>query len=243
MKGKPGSSCPKKYAALNKEFTEKSICTASRQYQYLKLKELEKEKLSHKNYQIEYDKIVEKTCVCTGLGASALLVNNLDTKVEGDGVSVCPGPNIAYFSQLMSLKEITDHIYGRSNTITRTDRPNMFIKELKLYIEFIKNKIEDVKISVTNKQEKYLSTFVTNLKEGINYYYGLFSDLNDTFEDTKESILRDLDANNKTLDSLNLKIENLSIKIRKENKRHLPKASYREKRAIAQLLITIPEQP
>lgn len=236
MKGKPGSSCPKRYASLNKEFTEKSICTASRQYQYLKLKELEKEKLSPEHYQTEYDKIVEKTCVCTGLGASALLANNLGTQVEGDGVSVCPGPNMAYFSKIMSLKEITDHIYGRSNMISRTDRPNMFVKELKIYIDFLKNKIEETRISMTNKQEKYLLTFVKNLKEGINYYYGLFSDLNNIFEDTKAGILSDLDANYKTLHLLNLKLENLAVTIKTENKRHLPKASLREKHAIAQLL-------
>jgi hypothetical protein len=116
-KGRPGSVCPKKYACLNNEFTEKSICTASRQYQYLKIQELDQEKLSPKEYQAKYDKIVEKACICVGLGTSALLAKNLDRKVEGDGVSICPGPNMAYFSKIMSLKEITDHIYGRSNTI------------------------------------------------------------------------------------------------------------------------------
>ncbi len=235
-KGKPGSLCPKRFAALNKEFTEKSICTASRQYQFLKIKELENEKLTTDNYQIEYDKIVEKTCVCTGLGASALLANNLDIQAEGDGVSVCPGPNMAYFSKKMSLKEITDHIYGRSNIITRTDRPNMFIKELKIYIDFIKNKIEETKASMTNKQEKYFLTFVKNLKEGINYYYGLFTDSNDIFEDTKSGILSDLNASSNALQLLSLKLEGLSLTIRTENKRHLPKTSLREKRAIPQLL-------
>ena len=216
-KGRPGSSCPKKYAALNKEFTEKNICIASRQYQYLKIKELDKNKLSPEEYQAEYDKIVQKSCICVGLGTSALLANNLDTRVEGDGVSVCPGPNMAYFSKIMSLKEITDHIYGRSNMITRTDRPNMFIKELKIYIDFLKNKIEETRVSVTNKQEKYLLTFVKNLKEGIDYYYRLFDDLKDKFEDKKSRILNDLDASKKSLHSLSLEVENLSMA---QNKRY-----------------------
>ena len=206
VKGRPGSSCPKKYAALNKEFTKKSICTASRQYQYLKLKELDKEKLSPEKYQTKYDEIVEKSCICIGLGTSALLVNNLDTKVEGNGVSVCPGPNMAYFSKIMSLKEITDHIYGRSNMITRTDRPNMFIKELKIYIDFLKNKIEKTRVSITDKKERYLLTFAKNLNEGINYYYRLFTDLKDVFEDTKSSILSDLDDSRKILHLLDLEI-------------------------------------
>jgi hypothetical protein len=164
-KGRPGSSCPKKYLVSNKEFTEKNICKASRQYQQLKLKELDNEGVSPDEYQNKFEKIVDKSCICVGLGTSALLVNNLDTKVEGDGVSVCPGPNLAYFSKIMRLKEITDHIYGRSNMITRTDRPNMFIKELKIYIDFLKNKIEETRVSTTNKQEKYLLTFVKNLNE------------------------------------------------------------------------------
>ena len=168
-KGRPGSSCPKKFLISNKEFTEESICLASRQYQQLKLKELDNEGISPFEYQNKYDKIVDKSCLCVGLGTSTLLANNLDTKVEGDGVSICPGPNMAYFSKTISLKEITDHIYGRLNVITRTDRPNMFIKELKIYIDFLKNKVEETKVSITDKQEKYLLKLGNNIKEGINY--------------------------------------------------------------------------
>ena len=209
-KGKPGSPCPKKYLVSNKEFTEKKICTASRHYQHSKLKELDNEGLLPDEHQNKFDKIVDKSCICVGLGTSALLVNNLDKKVEGNGVSVCPGPNMAYFSKIMSLKEITDHIYGRANVITRTDRPNMFIKELNIYIDFLKNKIEETRISITNKQEKYLLTFAKNLNEGINYYYKLFNDLKDVFEDTKSSILSDLDDSKKALRLLLSEIKNLS---------------------------------
>ncbi|HLF20118.1 MAG TPA: hypothetical protein VI704_04975, partial [Bacteroidota bacterium] len=38
--GKPGSPCTKKYLVSNTEFTEQPICTASRQYQTLKIKQL-----------------------------------------------------------------------------------------------------------------------------------------------------------------------------------------------------------
>lgn len=210
VKGRPGSSCHKKYAALNKEFSEKSICIASRQYQLLKLKELDKEKLSPDEYVKKYEKIVDKSCICVGLGTSALLVNKLDNKTEGNGVSICPGPNMAYFSKKMSLKEIINHIYFRSNNITRTDRPNMFIKELKIYIDFLKNKLEETKVTMTIKQERYFLTFVNNLKEGTNYYSGLFNSLKDKFEDTKSNILSDLDACKKTIHLLNLEIKNLS---------------------------------
>ena len=57
--GRPGSACPKKFVALNKEFTEKGICTASRQYQHLKLKELDNENLTKDEYQMRYNKIIE----------------------------------------------------------------------------------------------------------------------------------------------------------------------------------------
>ena len=207
-----GSSCPKRYLVTNKEFTEKAICTGSRQYQQLKLAELENAGLPPAEYEKAFEKIVNKTCLCVGIGTSALLVNNLDTRVEGDGVSVCPGPNMAYFSRIMSLKDITDHIYGRSDMITRTDRPNMFIQELNIYIEFLRNKIEEMSASITKMQEKYLVTFARNLNEGINYYYKLFSELKDVFEDTKSIILSNLDDSKEALNLLNLEIESLSIR-------------------------------
>ena len=136
--GKPGSSCPKGFLSFNTEFTEKTICSASRQYQNLKIKQLDKEGLSPEDYRIKYEKITVKACLCTGLANSALLKNNIETKPWGKAVSICPGPNLAYFHKIMTLKEITDHIYGRINVIARTDRPNMFIKELMIYLDFLK---------------------------------------------------------------------------------------------------------
>jgi hypothetical protein len=210
-KERPGSSCPKKYLVSNKEFTEDAICLASRQYQHLKIQELDKESLPEESYKKAYDKITDKSCICVGLTTSALLVNGLSTKVGGDGVSVCPGPNMAYFSKLMSLKEITDHIYGRINVISRTDRPHMFAKELNQYIEYLKDRMEEAKASMTNKQEKYLLNFVENLKEGINYYYDLFNEFKDKFEDTKSSVLNDLDASKNALNLLIKDMEGIAI--------------------------------
>lgn len=208
-KGRPGSSCPKKFVALNKEFKETGICTASREYQYLKLKELDKENLSSKEYNNNYNKIIEKTCICVGLGTSSLLAYGLDTKVEGECVSICPGPNLAYYSKIMSLKDITDHIYGRSNVIDRTDRPNIFIKELYIYIDFLKDKLDEAKKTMNKKQEKYLLTFTKNMKEGVSYYHNLFSGLKHTFEDAKSIILKELEVSNQTLHLISLEIEQL----------------------------------
>lgn len=208
-KGRPGSSCPKKFVALNKDFTDKGICMASRQYQHLKITELDNLELSSTEYQSKYEKIIEKSCTCVGLGTSALLAYGLDTKTEGDGVSICPGPNMAYFSKIVSLNEMTDHIYGRSNVIKRTDRPNMFVKELFIYIDYLKNKIAESNQDVTDRQKKYLKTFTNNLKEGIAYYHAVFKGLREEFKESKTKIIFDLDQSLKTLHQMEGEIEAL----------------------------------
>jgi len=207
--GRPGSPCPKEFLALNSEFSSKTMCTASRQYQRNKIRELEKEALSEPEYKTRLEKIVEKSCLCLGLGAAILQVNQLDTKADKKGVSICPGPNMAYFSKIMSLKEMTDHIYGRINVISAKSRPNMFVKELKLYIDYLKSKIDETQGSVNKKQEKYLLSFSTNLKEGVAYYQNLFLEMKNKFEETKISILSDLEQHVYAIDLLELKINTI----------------------------------
>jgi len=206
--GRPGSACPRQFVKLSKEFSEKAICLASRQYQSLKIKTLEAMNLSTEAYQKKYNAIVEKTCTCVGLGTSALLVNGLDTKTEGLGVSVCPGPNMAYFSKIMTLKEMVAHIYGRNNVISRTDRPNMFINEINIYIDYLKDKFDEAKEDITAKQGKYFLNFASNLNDGIQYYNNLFTDFKDKFTETKSDILRDLEDCKEALNLLNLDIQN-----------------------------------
>ena len=210
-KGRPGSSCPKKFVALNKEFKETGICTASREYQYLKLKELDKEQLGLSEHQHRKNKIIEKSCTCVGLGTSALLVHNLDTKVEGKGVSICPGPNMAYFSKIVSLKEITGHIYGKLNVIKRTDRPNMFINELNIYIDYLRKKILEAEFNTATKQGKYLTTFVNNLNEGVMYYAQLVDTSKIYSKATSLGFLKDLEDSKKMLCQLTEKISELVL--------------------------------
>ena len=92
--------------------------------------------------------------------------------------------------------------------ITRTDRPNMFIKELNIYIDFLKNKLEETKGTLDRKQEKYFSTFSANLNEGISYYYKLFDSLKENFEDAKSTILNELELSNTKLQLIHVEIEN-----------------------------------
>ena len=193
QQNKPGNPCPKKIAALNNEFGERTLCIASRKYQKLKIEELKTSDLGSEEYQQEYDKIVDKACICVGLGTSALLVNDLDTRVEKPGVSVCPGPNMAYFSEVMTLKEMVDHIYGKINVIKRNDRPHMFIKELTIYIDYLKNKVDETARPWSEKQVDYFSTFSDNLDKGIQYYKELFSNMKLSFREKKSKLISDLE--------------------------------------------------
>ncbi|WP_282133416.1 hypothetical protein [Cellulophaga baltica] len=208
-KNRPGSSCPKKYVALNKEFTDAGVCTASRQYQHLRITALKKENLTLEIYQKEYNKIIEKSCTCVGLGTSALIKYNLDTKTEGEGVSICPGPNLAYFSKVINLKEMIGHIYGERNVMERMDRPNIFVKELGIYVEYLQNKIEEAGNILDTKQHKYLSLFAKNLKEGIGYYKNLFQSNMPEFENSYLKVLLELKKSENILN--NLKLERLTV--------------------------------
>ena len=190
--GKPGSPCVKKYLKFNDDLTERPICTASRQYQNLKIKELIAENLTPELFNREYQKVVEKTCLCVGLSTSALKVNNLNRKSDGEGVAICPGPNMAYFSKKLTLREMVDHIYGRSNVIERKDRPHMFVKELRLYIKYFKDKLAAAGEMPDRKKEKYLKTFLGNMEEGIAYYQNLFRKHGEIFNEKLKSIFADL---------------------------------------------------
>ena len=203
-KGRPGSPCPNKFLSFNTEFSEKGLCLASHQYQKQKIKELDAAGLTPAEYKKQYDKIVEKTCLCVGLGTSAMLVNGIERKVEGDAVAICPGPNLAYFSEIATLRQMADHIYGKINLIRRTDRPNLFIKELSMYLDYFKKMVDEVSLPVTDRQLKALVAFQENLNEGIEYYKHLVSELKMKLSDTRNSFIEDLEKGRRELFSLKL---------------------------------------
>ncbi|MGY6647394.1 hypothetical protein [Wenyingzhuangia sp. IMCC45574] len=176
QKNRPGSACPKKHVALNQEFKKEGLCISSREYQYLKIKELEANgSLNKIEKEQQIAKVIEKSCICVGLGTSALLKYNIDTKKEGKGVSVCPGPNLAYFNRKISLSDMMSHIYGKMNVIS-AKRPHLFEKELSLYLDYLDELISNAKNAVSTQQEKYLHKFTNNLSKGIEYYQHLFKD-------------------------------------------------------------------
>ncbi|MBZ0198506.1 MAG: hypothetical protein K8H86_01470, partial [Ignavibacteriaceae bacterium] len=141
--GKPGSPCTKKFLLSNKEFSDKPLCTASISYINKKLTAINSNGFDKNELHEQIDATVEKTCLCEGLISSALRVNNLLTPKQSQAVAVCPGPNLAYFSRITGLREMVDHIYGRINLITSENRPNVFIKEISLYINYLANKIDE----------------------------------------------------------------------------------------------------
>jgi len=171
-----GSSCPKKFLALSKEFGPKGICSASKKFQDLKLEELDakKDTLTTAMFENAKNKITEKSCLCVGLANASYLENDMKIKGQAQGVVICPGPNMAYFDQEVSLSNMVQHIYGNASVLTATNRPNMFVKELKMYVDYLKNEIATVSEEITAGQIKKWNLFKHNLEEGIGYYQNLF---------------------------------------------------------------------
>lgn len=176
--GNPGSSCPSQYLKLyNVEFTEKPICLASKQYQKLKIAELDASGTSGEEYQKAYDKITVKSCICSGLVMTAYSENDLLKRSDLEGISLCPGPNMAYFSKKSTLHEMVDHIYGKTNLLNETYRPHMFIKELGMYIDYLNKEIEESFGALNAKKVKYFVGFKANLTSGIEYYENLLNEM------------------------------------------------------------------
>ena len=178
--GKPGSPCPRKFLALSDEYGTQGVCTASRLFQ--------KNKIEEKGIS---DKITEKTCLCMGLAATAVINYGIETR-ESKGVSICPGPNMAYFNQELSLQDMSHHIYNGDEGIVRADRPHMFVNELGMYLKYLSEKIEEHKEDWGRKSGRYLNGFTSNMNEGISYYQEMFSSIGDTFNSVKESAINSL---------------------------------------------------
>jgi hypothetical protein len=174
--GNAGMPCTKGFLRFNTEFTEQPVCTASRKYQSKKLQELETMNLPEAEYKKAYDKIIERECLCIGLGISMLQSKGIAVK-ENEKVTVCPGPNLAYFSKISRLKEMVDHIYGRINLLDKGYRPHMFLKELSMYLDIFKERMEAFQKNADDvKEKRNLVKFKSNLMDGIEYYKNFFGE-------------------------------------------------------------------
>ncbi|CAM4156485.1 hypothetical protein [Gillisia hiemivivida] len=168
-KGAPGSPCTEKFLVSNTEFTKKPICTASRKYQKLKIKQLEESDLSEIEYQQQKEDVLSKECLCVGLSNAAALNYEVPFLKKQQAVTICPGPNIVNFSKLSTLREMSDHIYGRSNLMHQKGRPHMFVREIELYIDFLEQQITRTQ-NPEKRMLKNWGTFCNNLIDGIDYY-------------------------------------------------------------------------
>lgn len=174
---KPGSPCPEKLLQFNTEFTEKPICAASQRYQSLKLEQLKGMQLPEAEYEKRKAEVLAKDCLCVGLSNAASLSYNAPFLKKQQEVNVCPGPNIVNFSSIVSLEKMTDHIYGRTDLLTNKHRPHVFIAELKIYINYLKEQlIKGEGDAADPKRKSYYQTFLQNMGDAIRYYQQLYND-------------------------------------------------------------------
>jgi len=201
---KPGFPCTKRYLVFNTEYTEQPVCTASRFYQKKKRKEIKNSSLTVEEQQTAINLLSQKECLCEGLSNSTYLSNKVVPDGPRTGVSICPGPNIAYFNKITGLKDMVDHIYGKSNLPVAENRPNLFIKELKMYVDYLETKIQELKGTDDKKQISYYHVFQKNLQDGILYYKHLFENYEGKLQQMKKNVFAELESFNKKLESLKI---------------------------------------
>jgi hypothetical protein len=184
--GKPGSTCLKGAARLNTEFTDIPICPSSRVYVKRKLQQLPEEGLSAEQLAAAEDSVLSKSCICHDLGGATTLKYDIDPAATP---SICCGPSILDFSKISTLEEMVAHIYGRLSLIASKERPHMFINELMLYIDHLREETKKFSLKLSFRTPAYFSKFKKNLLEGVEYYHRLAGQF---IEDQRAQFLEDL---------------------------------------------------
>jgi hypothetical protein len=188
QRGIAGSACPQKYLVSNTEFTEKPICTASLEYQRVKQTQLDQLDLPEAERKKLIAAMQDKECLCIGLSNAANHKYGLPLIKKLQGVTICPGPNIAYFTKTSTLQEMTDHIYGRNNLLEGVDRPDLFVKELQLYVSYFKEMLGEAVAGRSDKKPKYFQEFYNNLLTGVAYYEGIMEELAEFSDSMKRAM-------------------------------------------------------
>ena len=201
-KGIPGSPCTEKYLVSNTEFSAGPICTASHKYQKKKIEQLKSSGLGEADYQKKLREVLDKECLCIGLSNAAVKTYGIKPFKKMDGVNICPGPNIAYFSEILSLRKMIDHIYGRADIIKSHDRPHLFIKELVLYIDYWSELLAEAKNTIDRKQAAYIERFYKNLLDGISYYHSLAGAVSNELATRHDNLQKGLIVAEKKLEEL-----------------------------------------
>ncbi|MEE8316275.1 MAG: hypothetical protein V3R70_06955 [Syntrophobacteria bacterium] len=184
--GKPGSPCFKGAARLNTEFTDIPICPASRVYVKRKLQHLPEEGLSAEQLAAAKESVLSKSCICHDMGGATALKYDIDPVATP---SICCGPSILDFSKISTLEEMVAHIYGRLSLMTNKERPHMFIKELMLYIDHLREETKNFSLKLSFRTPAYFSKFKKNLLAGVEYYHRLAGQF---IEEQRKQFLADL---------------------------------------------------
>jgi hypothetical protein len=199
---RPGSPCPKGFLVSNTEFTDVPICSASRNFQRRKMKQLDEADSSCGQMAEVRQKALRKSCLCLDLTGGATLKHGINPKATP---AVCCGPNIVNFSKIATLEEMVDHIYGRLCLITNSDRPHVFIKELSLYVDYFREEFQVASDEFTERTAKRFLDFKRNLNTGIEHYRELGERFN---QEQKERFQTALDSLFEEIDSIHSKLEN-----------------------------------
>ena len=193
---KPGSGCPKGFLRLSDEFPGDALCRASRDYQALKLAAIELDDVSDAAKAILREDALAKSCICHDLGGGATLKHGIVSRAY---TAICPSSNIAHFNRLASLEEMIGHIYGRISLLADGERPHMFIRELGLYVDYLRNELERFSVGIRSRKLSYYAEFKENLLHGIQYYQEQFLCF---VSEHQDHFTRDLQALKEQLDGL-----------------------------------------
>ena len=186
--GAPGSACPKGYIKLTPSpYSDEPVCTASRFYQKRRLEALEQEELTESQREAVKDSILQKACICHDLAGVATLETGIDPKATP---AVCCGPNIEHFKNTATLEEMTSHIYGRISLLLNTERPNLFVRELKINIQYLREEIDSYMLKLSSQTTDYFEKFRNNLLGAIDHYGKLAEKY---IQEQKGSFQQDLD--------------------------------------------------
>ena len=165
--GHPGSPCPKGYLRFTVSSSGTPLCMASHDYQHQRLAVLKEQ--APKLTEAQVEKVIGKSCICHELGGSALRKYGLNSSVTP---AICPSPSLGWFRRRTNLDEMVNHIYGRQSLIDEDARPHMFVKELSINIDYLKQWLAPALDTGDQNGRKYFREFAQTILAGIQYYSG-----------------------------------------------------------------------
>lgn len=162
--GTPGSPCVKHLVEINDEFGVPPLCAASRVFMMKKIAKIRETETDPARQQELINQAMERACICHDLGGGVLRNYDIDDRCA---TCICCGPNIVYFSKQATLREMTDHIYGRKALPVAVDRPHVFVNELQLYVDNLDDPREFCDSPDGTRNLVTLGKYCEGIREGI----------------------------------------------------------------------------